>query len=77
MLMPVFIIIIIIIIINNIIIIIIIIQQRCLLSQAFSSRYFSWKCRLFHNATLFGSCIILFYLQGVLKFKYKIPALKG
>jgi len=37
-------------------------------------RFFSSKCRLFHNATLFGSCIIRIYLQSVLKFKCKIPA---
>ena len=34
-------------------------------------RFFLSKCRLFHNATLFGSCIIHILIQGVLKFKRK------
>jgi len=38
--------------------------------------FFSSKCRLFHNATLFGSCIIRILPTGVLKFKRKIPAPK-
>jgi len=41
------------------------------------SVFFSSKCRLFNNATLFGSVLFAFYLQGVLKFKCKIPAPKG
>ena len=31
----------------------------------------SSKCRLFHNATFFGSCIIQILNTGVLKFKRK------
>jgi len=40
-------------------------------------RFFSSKCRLFHNATFFGSCIIHILHTGMLKFKYQIPVLKG
>ena len=32
---------------------------------------FSSKCSLFHNANLFGSCIIHIYIQNVLKLKKK------
>ena len=39
-------------------------------------RFFSSKCRLFHNATFFGSCIIHILNTGVLKFKCKISASK-
>ena len=34
-------------------------------------RFFSSKCRLYHNATYFGSCIINILNTGVLKFKRK------
>ena len=34
--------------------------------------FFSSKCRLFHNAIFFGSCIIHILHTGVLKFKCKI-----
>jgi len=34
-------------------------------------RFFSSKCRLFHNGTFFGSCIIHILNTGVLKFKRK------
>jgi len=44
---------------------------------AHSPFFSSSKCRLFHNATLFGSCIICILHTGVLKFKCKIPAPKG
>jgi len=33
--------------------------------------FFSSKCRLFHNATFFGSCIIHILNTGVLKCKRK------
>ena len=39
-------------------------------------RFFSSKCRLFHNATFFGSCIIHILHTGVLKFTYQIPVQK-
>ena len=41
-------------------------------------RFFSSKCSLFHNANLFGSCIIHILYTGCAKIKKKkIPALKG
>jgi hypothetical protein len=36
--------------------------------HASHSPFFSSKCRLFHNATFFGSCIIHILHTGVLKF---------
>jgi hypothetical protein len=46
--------------------------------HAAHSRFFlSLKCRLFHNATFFGSCIIRILHTGVLKFKCQIPVPKG
>ena len=44
--------------------------------RAAHSPFFSSKCRLFHNATFFGSFII-HILQGVLKFKCKTLVPKG
>ena len=35
-------------------------------------RFFSSKCRLFHNATFFDSCVIHVLYTGVLKLKKKI-----
>ena len=44
----------------------------------YSPFLFSSKCSLFHNANLFGSCIIHILYTGVLKLKKKtIPAPKG
>jgi hypothetical protein len=40
--------------------------------HAAHSPFYSSKCRLFHNATFFGSCIINILHTGVLKFKCKI-----
>jgi len=40
--------------------------------HAAHSPFFYSKCRLFHNATFFGSCIIHILHTGVLKFKSKI-----
>ena len=37
---------------------------------------FSSKCRLFHNATFFGSCIIHILHTGVLKFLNKFGGLR-
>ena len=44
--------------------------------HAAHSPFFSSKCRLFHNATFFGSCIIHILHRGVLKFKRKTPVPK-
>ena len=43
---------------------------------AHSPFFSSSKCRLFHNATFFGSCIIHILNTGVLKFKRKFQCLK-
>jgi len=40
------------------------------------SPFFSSKCRLFHNATLFIPVLFIFYIQCVLKFKCKTPVPK-
>ena len=45
--------------------------------HAAHSPFFSSKCRLFHNATFFGSCIIYILHTGVLKFKCITPVPKG
>jgi len=45
--------------------------------HAAHSPFFSSKCRLFHNATFFGSRIIHILHTGVLKFKCKTPVPKG
>jgi hypothetical protein len=45
--------------------------------HAAHSPFFSSKCRLFHNATFFCSCIIHILHTGVLKFKCKTPVPKG
>ena len=39
--------------------------------------FFSSKCSLFHNANLFGSCIIHILYTGCAKIKKIIPAPKG
>ena len=39
--------------------------------------FFSSKCSLFHNAYLFGSCIIHILYTGCAKIKKKNPAPKG
>ena len=44
---------------------------------AHSPFFFSSKCRLFHNATFFGSCVIHISYTGVLKFKKKKSGAKG
>jgi len=45
--------------------------------HAADSPFFSSKCRLFHNATFFGSSTIHILHTGVLKFKCKTPVPKG
>ena len=39
--------------------------------------FLSSKCRLFHNATFFGSCNIHILKTGCAKILKKIPAPKG
>ena len=41
------------------------------------SPFFSSKCSLFHNANLFGSCIIHILYKECAKIKKIIPAPKG
>ena len=43
----------------------------------YSPFFFSSKCSLFHNANVFGSCIIHILYAGCAKLKKKIPAPKG
>ena len=43
----------------------------------YSPLFFSSKCSLFHNANLFGSCIIHILYTGCAKIKKIIPAPKG
>ena len=43
----------------------------------YTLRFFSSKCSLFHNANLFGSCIIHILYTGVLKIKKKKSGAKG
>jgi uncharacterized protein YceK len=40
-------------------------------------RFFSSKCRLFHNATFFGSCIIHILHTGCAKIKKQNSGAKG
>ena len=37
--------------------------------MVYTLRFFSSKFSLFHNSNVFGSCIIQFYIQNVLKVK--------
>ena len=43
----------------------------------YSPFFFSSKCSLFHNANLFGSCIVHILYIGCVEIKKKIPAPKG
>jgi hypothetical protein len=45
--------------------------------HAAHSPYLSSKCRLFHNATFFGSCIIHILHTGCAKIKWRSPVPKG
>ena len=40
-------------------------------------RFFSSKCRLFHNANFFGSCVIHILYTVCAKIKKKNPVPKG
>jgi hypothetical protein len=42
-----------------------------ILNMLYNLHFFSSKCRLFHNATLFGFCITHILNTGVLKFEEK------
>jgi hypothetical protein len=42
-----------------------------ILNMLYNLHFFSSKCRLFHNATLFGFCITRVLNTGVLKFEKK------
>ena len=44
---------------------------------AHSPFFFSSKCRLFHNANFFGSCVIHILYTGCAKIKKQNPAPKG
>ena len=43
----------------------------------YTPRFFSSKCSLFHNANLFGSCIIRILYTGCAKIKKKNSGAKG
>jgi hypothetical protein len=43
-----------------------------ILNMLYNLHFFSSKCRLFHNAILFGFCITHIVNKGVLKLKKKI-----
>ena len=43
----------------------------------YTPRFFSSKCSLFHNANLFGSCIIHILYTGCAKIKKKNSGAKG
>jgi hypothetical protein len=43
----------------------------------YSPFFFSSKCSLFHNSSVFGSCIIHILYTECAKIKKKIPAPKG
>ena len=45
--------------------------------MVYTLRFFLFKCSLFHNANLFGSCIIHILYTGCAKIKKIIPAPKG
>ena len=47
------------------------------LNMLYTLLFFSSKCSLFHNANLFGSCIIHILYTGCAKIKKIIPAPKG
>jgi hypothetical protein len=53
------------------------IQVLNILNMLYSLRFFSSKCSLFHNANLFGSCIIHILYTGCAKIKKKYSGAKG
>ena len=48
-----------------------------ILNMLHNLRFFSSKCRLFHNATFFGPCIIHILNKECAKIWKEIPAPKG
>ena len=48
-----------------------------ILNMLYTLRFFSSKYSLFHNANLFGSCIIHVLYTGVLKLKKNNSGAKG
>ena len=48
-----------------------------ILNMLHTLRFFSSKCRLFHNATFFGSCVIHILYTGCAKIKKKNSVAKG
>ena len=48
-----------------------------ILNMLYTLRFFSSKCSLFHNANLFGFCIIHILYTGCAEIKKIIPAPKG
>ena len=53
------------------------IGTECFKHALYSPFFFSSKCSLFHNANLFGSCIIHILYTGVLKLKKNNSGAKG
>jgi len=47
------------------------------LNTVYTLRFFSSKCSLFHNSSVFGSCIIHILYTGCAKIKEINPAPKG
>ena len=45
------------------------VQVLNILNTVYTVRFFSSKCSLFHNSNVFGSVLLTFYIQGVLKLK--------
>jgi len=48
-----------------------------ILNTAYTLRFFSSKCSLFHNSNVFGSCIIHILYTGCAKVKKITPAPEG
>ena len=48
-----------------------------ILNMVYTLRYFLFKCSLFHNSNVFGSCVIQILYTGCAKIKKIIPEPKG